>query len=300
MTQHTEIEPEFCPDLLNDKVQSKWLQSLPEEEQQPVCELYNLVVDMKTEELQEHMQVDTLIRWLRFKKLDVAAAAKELRSYLEWRQEFKVDEKCLAFDASEARKIFEKYTCSEFFGKDKNGVPVLYSPMGSTDPGGIVELIGSDNWMLAHLAAIERDQREQRVIAKESGKCITARALVIDVTGFECHRARKAIDVYADTAKLLDRYYPLRSSKVLLVNCPWLFTACWKIAKGIMDDATVAAIGVYGEKSKDWIPDFTEIVDIEEIPEAYGGKKGGDWKLPEPSHKVDKKDMLEEMKKKKS
>lgn len=37
---------------------------------------------------------------------------------------------------------------------------------------------------------------------------------MINVQGFEWGRAMLAIDAYSETAKLLDKYYPCRSSKV--------------------------------------------------------------------------------------
>lgn len=63
------------------------------------------------ETLQEHMKVDTLIRFVRSQELKLKEAEKELRAYYEWRKSFKVDEKVAAFEKSEAKKIFEKYTC---------------------------------------------------------------------------------------------------------------------------------------------------------------------------------------------
>jgi hypothetical protein len=60
----------------------------------------------------------------------------------------------------------------------------------------------------------------------------------VDVTGFEWTRAMTAIDAYSDVSKLMDKYYPTRINKLLLVNSPWIFEACWKIAKAIIDENT--------------------------------------------------------------
>lgn len=44
-----DLEVDFCPDLLNDPIQSKWISSLPQPERKPVCELYNLLTEFKAD-----------------------------------------------------------------------------------------------------------------------------------------------------------------------------------------------------------------------------------------------------------
>jgi len=294
------IEKSICPDLLEDPVQRKWVESLPVKERRPVCDLYNKVADLKSDKTNARfLKVDTLVRYLRFKEGKVKDAEKDLRAFLEWRKSFKVDEKVEGYETSQARTIFEKYTCHEAHGVDKNGIPVVYNPMGQSDPDGVCSLIGPQNWLIAHIHTVEKRQDLMQARGEELGICITGGVDVINVLGFEWGRAMSAIDAYGETSKLLDKYYPYRSLKVLLVNAPWVFTACWKIAKGIVSEGTQEALGAYGEKPKEWMPDLSKHVESDQIPVKFGGTGHADWYPKVPPSKIDKNDMLEEIQKKK-
>lgn len=89
------------------------------------------------------------------------------------------------------------------------------------------------------------------------------------------------------------------SPKVLLINAPWVFTACFKIAKAIISEGTQEVLGAYGEKPKEWVPDLTKVVEVDQIPVKFGGTGDADWYPKQPPQKIDKNDMLEEMQKKK-
>jgi hypothetical protein len=290
-------DADFCPQILKDEIQSKWLASLPQKSWKPICELSNKLTDLQSEEaFKDHLMVDTLFRFLHVKNWKVSSAEKDIRAFFEWRKSFNVDEKVKQYETSQAKKIFDKYACITDFGKDKNGNTVRYSPMGHSDPEAICNLIGSENWFLAHVWATETSLKESRKNSKETGVLSFRYVMLIDVAGFEVGRAMRAIDAYSETAKLMDKYYPDRNAKVLLVNAPWVFSACFKVAKGIMDDSTNEAIGVYGDKPKEWLPDLTALVDPSQIPSQYGGTQK-DWVVPIPP-KIDKADMLDEIKEK--
>jgi len=192
------------------------------------------------------------------------------------------------YETSEAKKIFDKYACHDMFGIDKNGLPVSYQPMGFADPAGIVDLIGAENWLIAHIWETEKRFAAARKLGAEKGVCLYNFIDIVDTTGFEWARAMTAIDAYADTAKLMDKYYPLRESKVALLNAPWIFQAAYKIAKVIMSEETQEAVCAYGEKKKEWMPDLLKLIDENQIPKQFGGTNENEWKLKLPP-KIEKK-----------
>lgn len=66
-------------------------------------------------------------------------------------------------------------------------------------------------------------------------------------------------------------FYSLCSSCLFLTensNAPYLFTACWCVIKGWLDEATVKKIHILGISYKDKL---LEMIDAENLPERYGG-----------------------------
>lgn len=48
-------------------------------------------------------------------------------------------------------------------------MPLLFSPMGYSDPDGICGLIGNENWMIAHVWEVETQSKQARKLGAERG-----------------------------------------------------------------------------------------------------------------------------------
>jgi len=67
--------------------------------------------------------------------------------------------------------------------------------------------------------------------------------------------------------KVFTEYYPEILDIVLVVNSPWIFSACWNIIKRLMDEETASAIIFINREQ------IYEYIDISQLPEEYGGTK---------------------------
>ena len=65
-----------------------------------------------------------------------------------------------------------------------------------------------------------------------------------------------------------ERYYPGGMGRMYIVNTPWIFKACWVLAKGWIDEKTRSRISVCDENHIDVL---TKIIDIKYIPKWAGG-----------------------------
>merc|ERR1711934_98251 len=65
--------------------------------------------------------------------------------------------------------------------------------------------------------------------------------------------------------RILETYYPESMGMTLIVNSPWLFSACWRLIKGWIDP-------VAAEKIQFVSQDFLlQVVDPEKLLKEYGG-----------------------------
>lgn len=287
------LDPSFCPRLLKDPIQSRWLNSLPVADRKPICELSLALEDLAADQsLQEHLQVDTLVRFVRLRKLKAQAAEKDIRAYFDWRKTFNVDEVVKNFEGSEAERLYRKYSLKQRFGVDKYGLDVVYSPIGTSDPKAYSDLIGADNFFNAHIAEIEVRYKEARAVGRKSGICCFNFIEIIDQTGFEWGRATDAPAVFERVSKEFDKYYPLRQRAVMLLNSPWTFTAIMKICKLFISEESQQSLSTYGDDPKDWIVDLSKLVELDQIPKCFGGKSEVEWTLKRPPTKVDKSESI--------
>ncbi|CAB1118429.1 unnamed protein product [Ectocarpus sp. CCAP 1310/34] len=72
----------------------------------------------------------------------------------------------------------------------------------------------------------------------------------------------------AATAEVMQKHYPERQSRILVVNAPWWFAGIWKGVSGVLSSGTQAKLQIRG---KNFLPTLLEHVDASQIPSEYGG-----------------------------
>ncbi|CAN0058308.1 unnamed protein product, partial [Ectocarpus sp. 13 AM-2016] len=72
----------------------------------------------------------------------------------------------------------------------------------------------------------------------------------------------------AATAEVMQKHYPERQSRILVVNAPWWFAGIWKGVSGVLSSGTQAKLQIRG---KNFLPALLEHVDASQIPSEYGG-----------------------------
>jgi len=72
------------------------------------------------------------------------------------------------------------------------------------------------------------------------------------------------------SAKVGQDNYPEINSKLLLANAPAIFTGIWAVAKGWIDEKTRKKVTIVG--SSNTLKEMLKDIDIEQIPEFFGGQ----------------------------
>lgn len=66
----------------------------------------------------------------------------------------------------------------------------------------------------------------------------------------------------AATAEVMQKHYPERQSRILVVNAPWWFAGIWKTVSGMLASGTQAKLQIRGTN---FLPTLLEHVDVSEV-----------------------------------
>lgn len=81
---------------------------------------------------------------------------------------------------------------------------------------------------------------------------------------FVLHRTR----YLAATAEVMQKHYPERQSRILVVNAPWWFAGIWKGVSGVLSSGTQAKLQIRGTN---FLPTLLEHVDASQVHLGGGG-----------------------------
>mmetsp|Transcript_41436 Transcript_41436/g.82984 ORF Transcript_41436/g.82984 Transcript_41436/m.82984 type:complete len:285 (-) Transcript_41436:172-1026(-) len=217
---------------------------------------------------------------------NVDEALKSLSADLKWREEMQTlslaamscDEVLLACKCPDTVKpLLEEVLPHGFLGFDKQGRPVTYRKITSkfdahmlTEAGFSSETSLKYNaWMLERVVKAMGD-RGQWVV-------------VVDMAEWSLFQFTPSNMAFANAvSQLTTAHYPERMGKVLIINAPYVFGACWQVAKGWLNERILSKIGIYAGPDQ-WRPEVAAVMELELLPEELGGKT----KLSYTPHSLD-------------
>lgn len=68
---------------------------------------------------------------------------------------------------------------------------------------------------------------------------------------------------------MITENYPLTNKKSYIINAGTFFSGLWKLIKSLLSEKVTKAVVVLNE---DYLSELTKEIDIENIPECFGGK----------------------------
>lgn len=80
----------------------------------------------------------------------------------------------------------------------------------------------------------------------------------------------EALDMLRKTIAWANQHYPERSYAILVVNAPSWFSFLWRLIKSLVHENTQKKVRVLSKREV--LDGLLEYIDIEQIPEYYGGK----------------------------
>ncbi|KAG8529224.1 uncharacterized protein KY384_005859 [Bacidia gigantensis] len=253
--------------------------------------IFSLRTQLEQAGYKERLDTLTMLRFLRARKFDVAAAKKMFEDCEKWRKEFGVDDLVRNFEYTEKSKVFEYYP--QYYHKtDKashfdsailrllalvDGRPVYIEHLGKIDLPAINK-ITTDKRMLQNLVVEYEKLADPRLPAcsRKSGQLLETCCTVLDLKGVGVTRVPSVYGYLRQTSAVSQNYYPERLGHMYLINAPWGFASVFSVVKGFLDPVTVQKIHVLGSGYQS---ELLKQVSKENLPEVLGGTCP--WQEPE-------------------
>jgi len=206
-----------------------------------------------------------LVRFLRAQHGHVNKAVKMFRNAAEWRKNKKPIEIAMRYDAPQ---VIRQYRPGGILGRDKTGAPVFYDRIGQVDAS-IVKHCTKEE--LEHFE-IQKQELLTEIFKKCSqvdGREHHQQLVVNDLAGLGMgHLSKNAISVVQAIIPVLDNYYPMRFTKMIIINPPFVFNVGWNLIKPFINESTKAQIEVVqGDPSKILL----QYIDKDQLPKSLGG-----------------------------
>ncbi|KAF7296528.1 Sec14 cytosolic factor [Mycena chlorophos] len=235
----------------------------------------------------------TLLRFLRARSFDPAAALKQFSDSMEWRKQNDVDNLYATFDVDEmedSRRFYPRWTGR----RDKNGMPIY-----------VYRIASLDSKIQKDIHGVPPARRFQRIIVlyeymvrfalplcthlpHSTQTPITCVMTIIDLENVSIGSMWTLRSHLAESAKLATANYPETLSTIAIVNAPSFFPTIWGWIKGWFDPGTRNKIHILGKTPKE---DLLKLIDEENLPRPYGGALDWEYK-DEPVLDQDAKDMV--------
>ncbi|CAN0890958.1 Phosphatidylinositol/phosphatidylcholine transfer protein SFH9 [Linum grandiflorum] len=205
-------------------------------------------------------QVETLARFLRARDWNVPKAHKMLIDSLHWRVQNEIDS-ILAKPIVPA-DLYRAVRDSQLIGMSgysREGLPVFAIGVGLST----FDKASVHYYVQSHIQLNEyRDRVILPTASKKYGRPITTCVKVLDMTGLKLS-ALNQIKLMTVISTVDDLNYPEKTNTYYIVNAPYIFSACWKVVKPLLQERTRKKVQVLHGNGRD---ELLKIMDISSLP----------------------------------
>ncbi|XP_004498146.1 SEC14 cytosolic factor [Cicer arietinum] len=202
---------------------------------------------------------ETLARFLKARDGCVAKAHKMLIDCLHWRVENEID-KVLAKPIS--ADLYRAVRDSQLIGMSgytKEGVPVIAVGVGLST----YDKASDKYYIQSHIQVNEyRDRVILPTATKKHGQYIGTCVKVLDMTGLK-FSALNQLRLLTAISTIDDLNYPEKTDTYYIVNAPYVFSACWKVVRPLLQERTRRKIQVLQGCGKD---ELLKVMDYASLP----------------------------------
>ncbi|GJQ83375.1 hypothetical protein Trydic_g18157 [Trypoxylus dichotomus] len=205
-----------------------------------------------------------LLRWLRARSWDVEAAEKMLRTNLEWRKEWDLDELVKSWQPPEP---LASHYPSGLSGFDKEGYPIYIVPMGNLDMIGLLHTTSKQDMIRLTIKTLEEILLE----AERNG--VTQLVAIFDLENFNLRQFawKPAVELVITLLQSYEANYPEILKVCYIINAPKLFALAYAVVKKFINEYTQSKIKIYKQESTKWQTHLFEHVSPDNLPKCYGG-----------------------------
>jgi len=203
---------------------------------------------------------ETLVRFLKARDCNVAKAHKMLVDCLQWRIQNEIDQ-ILAKPIIPV-DLYREVRDSQLIGLSgysKEGLPVIALGVGLST----FDKASVHYYVQSHIQMNEyRDRVVLPSATKKQGRYIGACLKVLDMTGLKLS-ALNQIKLLSVISTIDDLNYPEKTDTYYVVNAPYVFSACWKVVKPLVQERTRRKIQVLQGCGRD---ELLKIMDYGSLP----------------------------------
>ncbi|KAJ0252798.1 hypothetical protein HA466_0119310 [Hirschfeldia incana] len=203
---------------------------------------------------------ETLIRFLKARDWNVVKAHTMLVECLRWRVDNEIDS--ILSKPIVPGELYRDVRDSQLIGMSgytREGWPVFAVGVGLST----FDKASVHYYVQSHIQINEyRDRVLLPSISKKIGRPITTCIKVLDMTGLKLS-ALSQIKLVTIISTIDDLNYPEKTNTYYVVNAPYIFSACWKVVKPLLQERTRKKVHVLSGCGKD---ELLKIMDYTSLP----------------------------------
>jgi hypothetical protein len=225
--------------------------------------------------IDEEVEFLKLLRFLRARKFNVSQALHMIRDDIAWRQhENRMNlrhETAVEVLGCDVAKLYT-YFPTWIQGTDKQLRPVSYRQFGKFEVWNVLKLTTMDQLVRFHAWETEVALHRMYSCSKRSGCNIETFVVVIDAAGWGLRLATSdAFSFIKGMATTDSNHYPERLGTLVVINAPNVLAVAYRVIQGLLDDVQKRKIRILGTNKNEWFPILAELIDVDQIPQQYGG-----------------------------
>ncbi|KAK8629581.1 hypothetical protein V6N13_078416 [Hibiscus sabdariffa] len=256
-------------------------------ELQALMDSVDEALDKTFQNVNQGFRAETLVRFLKARDWNVAKAHKMLMDCLHWRVQNNIDE--ILAKPIVPTELYRAVRDSQLIGMSgysREGLPVFAIGVGLST----LDKASVNYYVQSHIQINEyRDRVILPSASKKHGQPITTCIKVLDMSGLKLS-ALSQIKLMTIISTIDDLNYPEKTNTYYVVNTPYIFSACWKVVKPLLQERTRKKIQVLPGCGRD---ELLKIMDFESLPhfcrkEGSGSSRhsenGNCYSLDHPFH----------------
>ncbi|XP_019194694.1 PREDICTED: SEC14-like protein 5 [Ipomoea nil] len=203
---------------------------------------------------------ETLVRFLKARDGNVSKAHKMLTDCLNWRLQNEIDN-ILAkpIVPSELYRGIRESQLVGMTGYSKEGIPVIAVGLGLST----FDRASVHYYVQSHIQMNEyRDRVMLPFATRKFGRHISTCIKILDMTGLKLS-ALNHIKLLTTISAIDDLNYPEKTEAYYIVNAPYIFSACWKVVRPLLQERTRKKVLVLSGSGRD---DLLKIMDYASLP----------------------------------
>ncbi|KAL9254054.1 Phosphatidylinositol/phosphatidylcholine transfer protein SFH9-like protein [Drosera capensis] len=202
----------------------------------------------------------TLARFLRAREGNVANAHKMLVDCLKWRVQNEIDNILTKpIVPVDLYRVVRDSQLVGLSGYSKEGLPVMAVGVGRST----YDKASVHYYVQSHIQINEyRDRVILPSATKKYGRHINTCIKILDMTGLKLS-ALNQVKLLTIISSIDDLNYPEKTTTYYIVNVPYIFSACWKVVKPLLQERTRKKVQVLPGSGRD---ELLKIMDYDSLP----------------------------------